>query len=84
MQEFSWMDFLSSGSLQQAGKDAVSFKTAFRASSKAYLAEYHQSTLRLLRMIVCGLYTWMSEEGKEMFLFGTEKISSQRLSGLEA
>jgi hypothetical protein len=48
------MDALSSGGLHQTGKDAVGFQSAFRSGSEAYLAEDHQRSERLFRVIVGG------------------------------
>ena len=42
MQEFPRMNSLPSGGLYEAGKDAVSFQSAFRSRSEAYLAEDHE------------------------------------------
>ena len=62
------MDALSSGGLQQTGKDAVGFQSAFRSGSEAYLAEDHQMPERLFGVIVGGRYTGAAEEGKEKSL----------------
>ena len=77
------MDALSSGGLHEAGKDAVGFKSAFRSGSEAYLAEDHQMSKSLFRMIVCGRYAGAFEEGKEKFLLGTYEIDSEGFIGFE-
>jgi hypothetical protein len=56
------MDALSSGGLHQTGKDAVDFQSAFRSISEAYLAEEHQMSEGLFRVIVGGRYTGAPEE----------------------
>jgi hypothetical protein len=77
------MDALSSGGLHQTGKDAVGFESAFRSGSEAYLAEDHQGSKRLFRMIVGGRHAGTPEEGKEKFLLGCCKIGSEGLGGFE-
>ena len=56
LQNLPWVDALSSGGLHEAGKDAVGFQSAIRSGSEAYLAEDHQVSERLFRMIVGGWY----------------------------
>ena len=46
------MDALSPGRLDQTGKDAVGFQSAFGSGSEAYLTEDHQGPERLFGMIV--------------------------------
>ena len=70
------MDALSSGGLQQTGKDAVGFQSAFRSSSEAYLAEDHQMPERLFRVIVGGWYAGAPEKGKKKSLIGTCQSNS--------
>ncbi len=65
------MHALSFGGLQQTGKDAVGFQSAFRSGSEAYLAEDHQMPERLFGVIVGGRYTGAPEEGKEKPLLGS-------------
>jgi hypothetical protein len=45
---------LSSVGVEQAGKDAVEFLSAFRSGPKTYLAKDHQRLERLIRVIVRG------------------------------
>jgi len=68
------MDALSSGGLHQTGKDAVDFQSAFRSISEAYLAEDHQISEGLFRVIVGGRDARAPEEGKEKFLLGAYEI----------
>ena len=77
------MDALSSGGLQQTGKDAVGFQSAFRSGSEAYLAEDHQMPERLFRVIVRGRYAGAPEESKEKFLLGSCEIGPEGLGGFE-
>ena len=77
------MDALSSGGLQQTGKDAVGFQSAFRSGSERYLAKYHQMPERLFRVIVRGRYAGTPEEGKEKFLLGSSEIGAEGLGGFE-
>ena len=77
------MDTLSSGGLHEAGKDTVGYQSAFRSGSKANLAEDHQKPERLFRVIVCGRYAGVPEEGKEKFLIGSCEIGSEGLGGFE-
>ena len=77
------MDVLSSGGLDQTGKDAVGFQSAFRSGSEADFAEDHQSSERLFRVIVCGRYAGAPEEGKEKFLLGACEIDPEGLGGSE-
>ena len=77
------MDSLSSGGLHQTGKDAVGFQSVFRSISEAYLAEDHQMSKGLFRMIVGGRYAGASEEGKEKFLISSCKIDPESLGGFE-
>ena len=77
------MNALSSCSLHEAGKDAVGFQSAFRSGSEAYLAEDHQVSQRLFRMIVCGWHAGTPKEGKEKSLIGTCEIDSEGLGGFE-
>ena len=77
------MDALSSGGLQQTGKDAVGFQSAFRSGSEADLAEDHQGSERLFRVIVRGRYAGAPEEGKEKFLLGACEIGPEGLGGFE-
>ena len=77
------MDSLSSGGLDQTGKDAVGFQSVFRSISEAYLAEDHQMSERLFRVIVGGRDAGTPEEGKEKFLLGTCEIGSEGLGGFE-
>ena len=65
------MDALSSGGLQQTGKDCVGFQSAFRSGSETYLAEDHQMPERLFGVIVGGRYTGAPEKGKEKSLLGS-------------
>ncbi len=83
MQKLSWMDALSSGGLQQTGKDAVGFQSAFRSGSEGYLAKDHQMPERLFRVIVRGRYAGVPEEGKERFLLGSSEIGAEGLGGFE-
>ena len=78
------MDALSSGGLHEAGKDAVGFQSAFRSVPEADLADDHQRSERLFRVIVGGRHTRAAEEGKEEFLFGACEIGSEGLGGFEA
>ena len=77
------MNALSSGGLHKAGKDAVGFQSAFRSGSEAYLAEDHQMSERLFRMIVGGWHAGTSEESKEKFLLGACEIGAEGLGGFE-
>ncbi len=77
------MNTLSSGGLYEAGKDAVSFQSAFRSRSEAYLAEDHEVPERLFRVIVRGRYAGAAEKGKEKFLLGSCEIGSEGLGGFE-
>ena len=83
MQKLPWMDALSSGGLQQTGKDAVGFQSAFRSGSEAYLAEDHQMSKGLFRVIVGGRYAGAPEKGEEKFLLGSRKIAPEGLGGFE-
>ena len=83
MQKLPRMNALSSGSLHEAGEDAVGFEPAFRSGSEADLAEDHQRSERLFRVIVRGRYAGAPEEGKEEFLFGSCEIGSEGLGGFE-
>ena len=58
------MDSLSSGGLHEAGKDAVGFQSVFRSIPEAYLAEDHQMSKGLFRMIVGGQHAGAPEKGK--------------------
>ena len=78
------MDALSSGGLHQTGKNAVGFQSAIRSGPKAYLAEDHQMSERLFRVIVGGRYAGTAEEGKEKFPFGPCEESPEGLGGFEA
>ena len=84
LQKLPWMDALSSGGLDQTGKDAVGFEPAIRSISEAYLAEDHQRSERLFRVIVRGRYAGTPEEGKEKFLFGSCEIGPEGLGRFEA
>ena len=75
---------MSSGGLHQTGKDAVGFQPAFRSGSEAYLAEDHQMSERLFRVIVRRRYPGAPEEGKEKFLLGACEIGPEGLGGFEA
>ena len=77
------MDALSSGGLDQTGKDAVGFQSAFGSSSEGYFAEDHQMPQRLFRMIVRGWYAGAPEKGKEKSLLGACEIASEGLGGFE-
>jgi hypothetical protein len=77
------MGALSSGGLHKTGKDAVGFQSAFRSSSEAYLAEDHQMSERLFRVIVRGWYAGAAEESKEKFLIGSCEIGPEGLGGFE-
>ena len=77
------MDALSSGGLQQTGKDAVGFQSAFRSGSEGYLAKDHQMPERLFRVIVRGRYAGTPEEGEEKFLLGSCEIGLEGLGGFE-
>ena len=77
------MDALSSGGLNQTGKDAVSFQSTIRSGPEADLAEDHQMSERLFRVIVRGRYAWAAEEGKEKFLLGACEIDPEGLGGFE-
>src|SRR4030042_341565 len=83
LQKFPWMNALSSGRLQQTGKDAVGFQSAFRSGSEAYLAEDHQMPEGLFRVVVGGRYAGAPEEGKEKFLLGTCEIGPEGFGGFE-
>ena len=61
----------------------MGFQSAFRSGSEEYLAEDHQMSERLLRVIVRGRYTGAPEEGKEKFLFGSCEESPEGLGGFE-
>ena len=78
------MNALSSGSLNNAGENAMSFEPAFRFCSEAYFAEDHQIPERLFRMIVRGRYAGAPEESKEKFLLGSCEIGPEGLGGSEA
>ena len=78
------MNALSSGSLDQTGKDAMGFQSAFRSRSEADLAEDHQISERLFRVIVRGWYAGASEEGKQGFLIGSCEEGPEDLGGFEA
>ena len=78
------MDALSSGGLHQTGEDAVGFESTFRSCSEAYLAEDHQMSQRLFRVIVGGRHAGMPEKGKEESLLVTSEIGSEGLGGFEA
>ena len=41
MEEFPWMDALSSGGLDERGKNAVRLDAVVRSRAEAYLAEDH-------------------------------------------
>ena len=77
------MDTLSSGGMDQTGKDAVGFQSAFGSSSEGYFAEDHQMPQRLFRMIVRGWYAGAPEKGKEKSLLGACEIASEGLGGFE-
>ena len=77
------MNTLSSGGLYEAGKDAVSFQSALRSRSEAYLAEDHEVPERLFRVIVGGRYTGAAEKGKEKFLLRSCEIGPEGLGGFE-
>ena len=83
MQKLPWIDALSSGGLHKTGKDAVGFQSAFRSSSEAYLAEDHQMSERLFRVIVRGRHAGTPKESKEKFLLGTCEIGPEGLGGFE-
>ena len=74
---------LSSCGLHKAGKDAVGFESAFRSGSEADLAEDHQVSERLFRVIVGGGYAGTPEESKEKFLFGTCEIGPEGFGRFE-
>ena len=78
------MSALSSGSLHQAGEDAVGLEPGFRSSSERYFAEDHQKSERLFRVIIGGRDAGAAEEGKEKFLVGPCEISPEGFSGFEA
>ena len=78
------MNTLSSGSLHQAGEDAVGLDPACRSGSEAYFAEDHQMSERLFGVIVRGRYAGMPEESKEEFLLGACEVGPKGLSGFEA
>jgi len=69
------MSALSSGSLHQAGEDAVGVEPICRSSSERYFAEDHQKPERLFRVIIRGRDAGTAEEGKEKFLVGSDKIT---------
>jgi hypothetical protein len=77
------MDALSSGGLYEAGKDAVSFQSAFRSRSEANLSEDHEIPERLFGVIVRGGYAGTAEKGKEKFLLGSCEIGPEGLGGFE-
>ena len=77
------MHALSSGGLQQTGKDAVGFQSAFRSGSEADLAEDYQMPERLFRVIVGGRDAGTPEEGKEKSLLGSSEIAPEGLGGFE-
>ena len=77
------MEALSSGSLHQAGEDAMGFEPAFRSGSEAYLTEDHQMPERLFRVIIGGRYAGSPEEGKEKFLIRACEIGPEGLGGFE-
>ena len=62
------MDSLSSGCLDQTGKDAVSFKSAFRPGSEAYFPEDHHMSYRLFSLVVRRRHTRAAKESKEICL----------------
>ena len=78
------MDTLSSGRLDQRGKDAVGFESGFRSRSKRYLAKDHQMPEGLFCVVIGGRYTRASEEGEEESLFGTHEIAPKGLGRFEA
>ena len=74
---------MSSGSLDQTGKDTVGCESALRSCSEAYLAEDDQMPERLFRVIVRGRYAGAPEEGKEKFLLGSCEIGPEGLGEFE-
>ena len=78
------MNALSSGSLHQAGEDAMGFEPASRSGSEAYFAEDHQMPERLFRVIIRGRHAGTPEERKEKFLFGACEIGPEGFGGFEA
>ena len=83
MEKLPWRDALSSGSLDQTGKDTVGCESALRSCSEAYLAEDDQMPERLFRVIVRGRYAGAPEEGKEKFLLGSCEIGPEGLGGFK-
>ena len=78
------MDTLSSGGLNQRGKDAVGFESGFGSGSERYLAKDHHMSEGLFCMVVSGRYTRMTEKGKEKSLIGTHEIGPKGLGRFEA
>ena len=62
----------------------MGFESTFRSCSEAYLAEDHQMSQRLFRVIVGGRHAGMPEKGKEESLLVTSEIGSEGLGGFEA
>ena len=83
LEKLPWGDALSSGGLNQTGKDAVGFESTIRSGPEANLAEDHQMPQRLFRVIVRGWYAGLAEEGEGEFLLGSGEISSEGLGGFE-
>ena len=77
------MSALSSGSLHQAGEDAVGVEPICRSSSERYFAEDHQKPERLFRVIIRGRDAGTAEEGKEKCLVGSDKRTPEGLGGCE-
>jgi len=73
------MDALFSSGLDEAGKDAVGFESAFRSGSEAYLAEDYQMSQRLFGVIVRGRDTGAPEESEEKSLLGSCEIGPEDL-----
>ena len=77
------MSALSSGSLHEAGEDAMGFEPAFRSGSEAYFAEDYQMPERLFRMVISGRHAGAPKESKEEFLIGADEIGPESLGGFE-
>lgn len=77
------MNALSSGSLHQAGEDAMGFDPASRSGSEAYFAKDYQMPERLFRMIISRRHPGTPEESKEKFLLGACEIGPEGLGGFE-
>ena len=64
LEEFPGRDALSSGGLDQTGKDAVGFQAIIGAGSETYFSEDHQMPQTLFRVILGGRHPGSPVEGK--------------------